>query len=188
MNGDSRLRLLLPEELNEEQRRFYDSALDGHWRGTSGLIDDQGRLGGPLSALVYVPNLGQTLQAVSRALRQSSLSRRMIELVILTVGHDASSEYEVATHEPMGHDAGLTHDQLAALRERRDPELEDPVERTVWRTTVRLLETGDLDDAAYDEAIGALGERGLIELMTYIGFYRMIALPLRVFRISPVEA
>ena len=184
MTEDSRLRLLLPEELSEEQRQFYDSALDGHWRGTTGLIDSRGRLGGPLSALVYVPNLGQALQDLSRRLRQSSLSRRSIEIVILAVGHDMGSEYEVAVHEPMALDLGLTQVQLAALRERREPELEDRVERTVWRTTARLLDMGDLDDAAYDEGIGALGERGLIELMTLIGFYRMIALILQVLRIS----
>jgi 4-carboxymuconolactone decarboxylase len=186
MNGASRLRLIAPEELTEEQRRFYDSALDGHWRGTSGLVDSQGRLGGPLRALVYVPDLAPTLQAVSRALRRSSLSRRLIELVILTVGHHVDSEYEVAVHEPISLDVGLTQQQLTALRERRDPDLDDPVEQTVWRTTVRLLDVGDLDDAAYDQAIGALGERGLIELITLIGFYRMIALMLQVFRI-PVE-
>lgn len=183
MNADSRLPLIDPDVLTEEQRQFYDSVAGGQVRLPSSLMDSDGRLLGPLNPMLYAPNLGQALQAVSRVLQQSSLSRRLTELVILTVAHNTGSEYEAAAHEPRGYDAGFTHDELAALRELREPELEDPAERTVWRTTVRLVETGDLDDAAYDAAVGVLGERGLTELMGFVGFYTMIGLMARVFRV-----
>lgn len=163
---------------------MYDAVVGGPRRGTRGLVDSEGRLAGPLNTLLYAPELGTVQQALGAALRyQISLSRRVTELVILTVAHDTRSEFELAAHEPMAFEAGLTHGQLAALRERRDPELEDAAEQTAWRTTVELLATGDLEDVAYKEAVSAFGERGLVELTLLVGYYRLLALQLRVFRI-----
>lgn len=181
----SRLHRLVPDELTEEQRRTYDAVVGGPRRGTRGMVDSEGRLGGPLNTMLYAPALGIAQQALGAALRyEISLPRRIAELAILTVAHDARSEFELAAHEPMAHDLGFTHDQLAALRERRDPQLEDPVEQTAWRTSVQLLEAGDLGDREYQEAVDALGERGLVELTTLIGYYRLLATQLQVFRIS----
>ena len=95
---------------------MYDAVVGGPRRGTSGLVDSEGRLGGPLNTLLYAPALGTAQQGVGAALRfQISLSRRVVELVILAVAHDAQSEFELAAHEPMAHGVGLTHEQLAAL-------------------------------------------------------------------------
>ncbi len=186
VNGP-RLPQLVLADLTEEQRRTYDAVFSGPRRGST-AVDGEGRIGGPLNAWLHAPLIGNAQQACGAALRfELSLSRRVAELVVLTVAHDAESAFEVAAHEWMGYDAGLTHDQIDALRERREPELEDAIERTAWRTAIRLLETGDLDDAAYDEAVGTLGERGLVELVTLVGYYRLLALQLRAFRVSSEE-
>lgn len=108
----------------------------------------------------------------------------MTELIILTIANDAESEFELASHEWMAYEAGLTHGQLVALRQRDEPELEDEVERIAWRTTRRLVESGDLNDEDYEAAVSTLGDRGLVELTTLVGFYRLVALQLEVFRIS----
>ena len=46
-----------------------------------------------------------------------------------------------------------------------------------------LAADGDLDDSAYDAAVDALGEDGLFELLTLVGYYGALALQLRVFRV-----
>jgi 4-carboxymuconolactone decarboxylase len=138
-----------------------------------------------MNTYLYTPGTGGQQAALGAALTfQLSLPRRLAELVILTVANDVKSEWELISHEWSGYQAGLTHDQIEALRERREPELEDAAERIAWQATVRLLETGDLDDAEYERAVGVLGERGLVELVTLVGYYRMVALQLRVFRVS----
>lgn len=163
---------------------MYDAVVGGPRRGTRGLVDDEGRLGGPLNSLLYAPAVGAAQQMLGAALRyEISLSRRVAEVVILTVAHHADSEFELAAHEPMAHDAGLTDAELVALRERRDPRLADPAEQTAWRTTAQLLDAGGLDDRAYERAVGALGEQGLVELTTLVGYYRLLALQLRTFHI-----
>jgi 4-carboxymuconolactone decarboxylase len=181
----TRLHRLVPGELTDEQRRMYDAVVGGPRRGTRGLVDGEGRLGGPLNTMLYAPAIGAAQQALGAALRyQLSLSRRVAEVVILTVAHHAGSDFQLAAHEPMARDAGLTDAELQALREWRDPRLADPAEQNAWRTTVALVQTGDLDDSAYAEAVGALGEQGLVELVTLVGYYRLVALALRAFRIS----
>ncbi len=164
---------------------MYDAVVNGPRRGTPGLVDSEGRLGGPLTVYLYAPAIGVKQQAFGAALSfEISLSRRVAELIILTVANDVQSEFELAAHEPLGFAAGLSHDQLDALRDQREPELTEDVERIAWQTTVHLLETGDLDDAAYANAVAVLGERGLVELTTLVGYYRLVALQLRVFRIG----
>lgn len=163
---------------------MYDAVVGGPRRGTRGLVDDEGRLGGPLNTLLYAPAIGTAQQVLGAALSyELSLSRRVAEVVILTVAHDVGSEFELAAHEPMAHAAGLADAALVALRERRDPQLADPAEQTAWRTTVQLLDTGGLDDHAYADAVSALGEQGLVELTTLVGYYRLVALQLRTFHV-----
>jgi 4-carboxymuconolactone decarboxylase len=171
--------------MTEEQREMYESIVNGPRAGTPGLVDSEGRLGGPLNTYLHAPGIGGRQAAFGASLTfQVSLPRRLAEIVILTVANDVHSEFQLASHEWFGYEAGLTHDQLEALRERREPELEDPAERAAWQTTVRLLERGDLDDSEYESAVAALGERGLVEVVTLVGYYRLVALQLRVFRIQ----
>jgi 4-carboxymuconolactone decarboxylase len=184
VSAQTRLRRLRPEELDDDQRAMYDAVVNGPRRGTPGLVDEEGRLGGPMNTYLHAPAIGTRQQALGAALTfEISLPKKVAELVILTVANDAESSFQLAAHEWMGFQAGLTHDQIEALRERREPELDDPLEQAAYRTTTRLLQNGDLDDDAYGEAAGVLGERGLLELVTLIGYYRLVALQLRVFRV-----
>ncbi len=52
------------------------------------------------------------------------------------------------------------------------------------RTTHLLATEGDLDDTAYADALAVLGEPGLFELLTLVGYYATLALQLRVLRVS----
>jgi 4-carboxymuconolactone decarboxylase len=51
-----------------------------------------------------------------------------------------------------------------------------------------LVQDGDLDDGQYAEAVAALGEAGVFELTTLVGYYATLALQLRVFRVGGPEA
>ena len=64
-----------------------------------------------------------------------------------------------------------------------------PTGRAAWSRDdhAAARTTGDLDDAAYAEAVEALGEAGLFELLTLVGYYATLALQLRVFRVAAPE-
>jgi 4-carboxymuconolactone decarboxylase len=185
VSGEPRLRRLRPDEMTDEQRRIYDGIVSGPHRGRGGLVDGEGRLGGPLNTYLHAPTAGSAQAAFGAALSyELSLARRVAELVILMVVHEAGAEFAIAAHEWAGYQAGFTLEQLDALRERRQPALEDPGERIAWLTTSRLLQTRDLDDVEYDEAVSVLGERGVVELTMLIGYYQLLARQLRVFRVT----
>ena len=61
--------------------------------------------------------------------------------------------------------------------------LQDEKEACVLAASRALLENGDLDDATYADTVRVLGEPGLIELSTVIGYYSLVALQLRLFRV-----
>ena len=93
------------------------------------------------------------------------------------------SAFEWYAHEAVGRHVGLTDAELADLKEQRYDAL--PADEALVAETTRLLAAdGDLDDRGYAEAIAGLGEDGLFELLTLVGYYATLALQLRVFRVA----
>ncbi|GAA0903666.1 carboxymuconolactone decarboxylase family protein [Virgisporangium aurantiacum] len=180
----TRLPKLPPHDLTDDQRAVYDSIAGG--RRAQGpqrfrLTDDDGALEGPFNAFLLQPRVGHALQALGAAIRyETHLSDRHREIAILVVAAQQESAFEWHAHEGQGRDAGLTDDELAALREGRFGNLRDGA---VAETAYALVARGDLDDAEYARALDVLGEPGLFEVLTLVGYYRALAVQLRVFRV-----
>ncbi|WP_211247597.1 carboxymuconolactone decarboxylase family protein [Cryptosporangium arvum] len=180
-----RLRRLSPAELDDDQRAVYRAVTGG--RRAAGpqafaLVDDQGRLTGPFNAMLLSPPVGAALQSLGEAVRyETTLSDRARELAILVVAAHWGSTFEREAHEAVGRRAGLTDDELGAVRTGTEPHSLSTDELAALRTTRALLTGGGLEDAHYDAAVAALGERGLFELTTLVGYYGTLALQLRVF-------
>jgi 4-carboxymuconolactone decarboxylase len=150
------------------------------------LTDERGALVGPFNAYLYSPRVGDLVQQLGAALRASeSLSRRAQELVILATAAECESVFEIDAHRQLALAAGLSPDDIRAVLAGDDPALDDPVEQVALRTARTLLAHGDVGDSDYDEATRALGPVALVELVTLVGYYRLVALQLRVFRIPP---
>jgi 4-carboxymuconolactone decarboxylase len=198
MTDDRRapLRRLAPHELDEHQRAVYDAIIGSRRSGGPQrfrLTDDDGRLEGPFNAFLLQPALGDRLQALGSAIRFStSLTDRAREIAILVVAAHWRSEFEQFAHEPIGRAAGLTDDELAVIRRGATDDI-DPAARAIWadpadRLVVHLAQSlvrdGDVDDDTYAAAIDQLGEAGLFEVLTLVGYYAALALQLRVFRVE----
>lgn len=178
-----RLSELAPEHMSEAQLAAYEATQAR--RGGTRLVG--GRVAGPLRVWLHAPVVGNAQQAFGAVLRfELTLSARVRELAILSVAHDVGSEFQILAHERMAYDAGLTLEQLDALRDHGEPPLEDPVERAAWQTTNRILTEGDLTDDEFTKAAETLGQEGLVELVTLIGYYRLLALQMRICRV-PAE-
>ena len=197
MAGDSprdrvALRRLVPTELDEDQRAVYDAIVGGpRSRGQLfRLVDGEGRLEGPFNAFLLQPVLGDRLQALGSAIRYStSLSDRAREIGILVVAAHWQSAFEQAAHEAIGRSVGLTDDELRSIRTGNDPETDpiwrDPADRLVVRLVQSFVRNGDTDDATYAAGVELIGESGMFELLTLVGYYATLALQLRVFRVAP---
>jgi 4-carboxymuconolactone decarboxylase len=182
----ARLAKLAPASLDDEQRAVYDQIAGGpRAGGPFRLVDAAGALEGPFNAFLLQPRLGQSLQALGAAVRYGTgLTDRAREIAILVVAAAEDSAFERYAHEAVGRRAGLTDDELTAIREGKPGALTDHAERLVAVTTRALLERGDLDDDEYGAAAAGLGLPGLFEVLTLVGYYKTLALQLRVFRVG----
>lgn len=148
------------------------------------LTRADGSLTGPFDAFLLNPRLGKALQAVGAAIRyEGSLTPRAREIAILTVAAAWDSDFERDAHEAVGRSVGLTEDELQAIRERRTPQVDDPVERVCAEVALALTD-GDVGDNLWSTAAEALDVPVIFELTTLVGYYATLALQLRVFRVS----
>jgi 4-carboxymuconolactone decarboxylase len=146
------------------------------------LVDDRGRLRGPFNAMLLSPPVGNAVQSVGSAVRyESVLSDRVREMAILAVASHWGSSFEREAHEAVSRTCGVEEQELEALATGILPPLADPLEATALRTTHALLAHGNLSDAEYRQAVDSIGERGLFELTTLVGYYGLLALQLRIF-------
>jgi len=185
-----RLAVLSSDEMTAEQVGLYREILSGpRGQGPRAVLlsSGAGGLAGPFNAMLYAPAVGRPLQELGAAIRfRTHLAPRIREMAILLAAQARDSEYERASHEPIGREAGLTEPEIEALRAGTDPGFADKQERVAYSVARALVGTtvpADLDDKEYAIAAGALGEEGLVELSTLVGYYATLALQMRIFRV-----
>ncbi|MBE1536480.1 carboxymuconolactone decarboxylase family protein [Actinomadura algeriensis] len=187
----SRLPLLPPGALAEEQRAVYEAVTGGPRGGRAPafrLTDEDGRLLGPFNAMLYSPSVGLPLQDLGAALRfRTAFTKREREIATLVVAARLRSDFEWYAHERIGLRAGLEQDEMDALRAGRAPMLGDVRERVVYEAARQLAAEGDVSDAVYAEAVATLGRSAVVELVTLVGYYTALAMQLRVFRVGVPE-
>ena len=76
---------------------------------------------------------------------------------------------------------GLDEEVANAIRDRKIPKLQTDEDIIVFQVTSELLENRNVSDGTYESARDILGEQALLDLVTIIGFYVMVALVLVTF-------
>jgi 4-carboxymuconolactone decarboxylase len=136
---------------------------------------------GPFAIWLRHPAIAEHADRLGTALRNGSLDRRLFELMVLIVARHWSAQYEWFAHAKQALTAGLSAEVLAAIRDRRKPDLARADETLVYNLVTEVNETRTLSQATYDRAIELLGLERVIELITAIGFYTMVAVVLNGF-------
>lgn len=112
------------------------------------------------------------------------LPRRESELVILRIATLRDCEYERRHHVRIGRRAGVTQAQIDHLAD-LGWDGWTPRELALLTAATQLVETKDLDDAAWDELARHLDEPRLIELLLLCGQYDSLATTLLTLRVQP---
>ena len=174
-----------PGELTDEQRAVYEEITGGpRGSGPFRLTDDDGRLQGPFNAMLVNPRLGLTVQQLGADIRyRSTLDAREREIAILALAHLRDSDFEWYAHERVGVVVGMTQEELDTLDTGETPASFSDRERIVLAATRALVTERDLDDATYAEAERLLGRTTLADLVTLVGYYDLLALSLRTWRV-----
>jgi 4-carboxymuconolactone decarboxylase len=184
----TRLPSLGPDQLSPAQAELYSQIVSG--RRAIGpqhfaLVAEDGALNGPFNALLFSPLLGSAVQELGEAIRFSTdLTARTREIAILIVAAHWQSSFERGAHETVGRAAGLTEEELTALRAGRIPKLSDAFE---WAAAqfVFASANGDVTDREWEQWSPVLGNSVAVELSALVGYYSMLALQLRIFRVEP---
>jgi 4-carboxymuconolactone decarboxylase len=167
-----RLPPLDPDALSPEQRRVYDDIAAHH----------TGHVRGPWAIALRVPELAHHAHELYERLSPNSkLGRRLLELTILVVARQWTSQFEWHTHEKYALEYGIPAAAVDAIRERRAPHFERDDERIVYDTVTELSESKALRPQTYERARAQFGEELLVELIGAAGLYTMIAMMLNAF-------
>jgi 4-carboxymuconolactone decarboxylase len=185
-----RLEQLTLDTLEPDQQELYD-VIAGSRKGSTlpgRVADEAGRFQGPFNAMLHYPEVGLPLQELGAMLRfRGLLPARPRELVILIVAASWESEFEWWAHVRIGMQIGVTDDEIDAIRTSAPLELDDPVEQAAVDVARAATTRGDLDQDEYVRAQDALGDRMLIEVLTLVGYYALLALQMRVHRVPLPE-
>ena len=183
----SRLRGLRPEDLNEAQRDLYDSVAGGDRARDASfrLTEADGSLVGPFNTLLLSPVVGDAVQSVGTAIRFGcGLSSLVREVAILSVAAHRRSPFEWWAHEPIGRRAGLNDAQIAALHAGDTPDFEDNAATAAYAFSQALIAGGRPDDATFESAREVLGLDGVMELVTLVGYYTLLAQLMETFDVG----
>lgn len=185
-----RLERLRESDLDAEGRDLYRQIVEGPRASIASLQlrDAAGSLHGPFGLMLRVPRLGSPLQELGAAIRfRTSLADRERELLTLRVASALDSEFEWHAHEPAGRAAGLTDDDLAALRTGSYLP-QGPVEHQLLRLCDVLLAHGELSDTQYAELADVVGAQQALEVAVLVGYYRTLAQMMRLFGVGAPTA
>ncbi|MBR72658.1 MAG: carboxymuconolactone decarboxylase [Rhodospirillaceae bacterium] len=171
MNSNSNIRMQIPtqEELTDNQLKIYNSIKSGK----------RGEVPDLFMVLMHSPEVANHTQALGEKLRyNTSLPKYMSEMVILMVASFWRCPYEWHYHEPEAKKSGLTIKIINSIRNFKKPIFDDNQMDAVYNFTNELLFNRTIDDNTYNKALGLLGQKGIIELTSLIGYYCMIAMTL----------
>ncbi|MGE5132310.1 MAG: carboxymuconolactone decarboxylase family protein [Gemmatimonadota bacterium] len=177
----SRLPSLRRDELEPDGQEVWDSVV-----GTRGdqLENAEGGLVGPFNAFVHAPGVGRHLSALGATVRfGTSLGRRLSEVAIITVGARWQAEFEWWAHARMARRHGVPDAVVDAIGRGEDPPFSAADERAVYQVARELTGNGQLSQDVYDDALGHLGEAGMVELVTTCGYYTTISFLLNAFQV-----
>jgi alkylhydroperoxidase family enzyme len=138
-------------------------------------------------ALVNSPGGARAFSALGQFIRYGSkLDPRLRELAILQVGWLARSPYEWSHHVKIGHDFGVSDDDIRGLIDEsagRESGL-DPLARSILRAAREMTEQGAMTDATFAEVQAALGNEQVVDLTLTIAFYNAVVRVLATLRID----
>jgi len=170
----ARLKPIKPEDMTPAQSRAYKE-----------IEAKGGRLGGPYSALIRIPEFMVLHQAMGDNLRNSSLGERLRKIIVLTTVKHWGAKYAWAVNVRSAEKDGMEKSLIDAIKDGREPGFTDARERTVYKVARELLESRNLSDASYREAVGLLGETGLADAVATTGFYSLVSMTLIAFDVDP---
>ena len=183
-----RLPLLDPDTLTPSQRPVWDrlDATLGRWADEVGFESKtgDGRFIGPFNPVLRSPDVGWSFVRLQLdETKHTSLSERVREVVILSVGSVWKAPYELYAHAAAARRAGFSQMAIERLATGSACEELAAEEDVAQRLTLALSVDHAVGDALYAEGLQHFGETGLVDLVILAGCYHTVCSMLNLFAI-----
>lgn len=187
-----RLPLADPTTLTPAERALFDRVVARivPWSDAAGFRSTagDGRPIGPFNPALLNPAVTSSLLDLSVAeLANTSLTERIREVVILTVGAVWQAHYELYAPIALAQHAGLSKNAARMIATGETPDELSAPEATAQRLTRQLSATHRVDETLYREAENTFGTNGLIDIAFLIGIYHSVCATLTMFAIPAPE-
>ena len=142
--------------------------------------EDQDLLKRPIwlfKALVNSPKAARAFSGLGSYIRYGSkLDPRLRELAILQVGWLARSPYEWSHHVKLGHDFGVSDDDVQALIDDTAGKATslDALSKLVLKAAREMTKDGAMAEATFAALKAELGNELVVDLTLTIGFYNAV--------------
>ncbi|MBV8317948.1 MAG: carboxymuconolactone decarboxylase family protein [Planctomycetaceae bacterium] len=156
------------------------------WAESAGfqVCTEDGRLIGPFDPTLLHPEItGSFLQLQLDEGEHTSLTERVRQVVILTVGAVWRADYELYAHAAVALKARLTEDAIRALGSGGQPDVLTDQEGIAHRVARQLSVEHQLDDELYREAEQTFGSSGVLDIVLLAGIYHTVCATLNAFDI-----
>lgn len=177
-----RLPWLGPDDLDDEQRAFYDLIASSPRAASvdTPLFDEAGRFHGPFNQMLTHPAIGVALDRLGHALRfPGALPRAVFESAVVMVAVARRAGYVWCAHAPLARAAGVPAAQLAAVFT-GDYEALAP---TIGAATVRLVRDTLQHQAPHAATVrgveDAYGANGVTEIVAGVSHYETVTTLMR---------
>lgn len=173
-------RLVVPDEmdLTSEQKVVISEVVAGR----------RGKVPAPMIAWLRNPELARRAQNLGELLRfETSLSPSLSELAILVCGRHWTSHHEWTAHKKIALAAGVDSKIVDDIAAGHRPHFNVQTEEIVYNVSSSLLSTGKIPNTLYQQGLGTLSEKGMVELVGILGYYSLVALTLNAFEIGLPE-
>ena len=129
-----------------------------------------GRLVGPFNILLESPELGEAFTDFqSSEQKMTSLSKRVREVVILTVGSVWKAPYELYAHSAVARAAGLSEDVVQSLVKGEVAKNFTAEETTAQEFTKQLASERTVSQTTFEDARATFGVRGIVDMVFLAG-------------------
>lgn len=174
-----RLPLADPAELTPQQRELFDHMMNtmipwaqkAHFQSQT----DDGRLIGPFNPVLLSPGIARSfldLQAAEE--RDTSLTPRLRQVIILAVGAVWHADYELYAHAAVARQFGLSATTIDALTAGRPSEELSEAEMIAQRFAQQLSAEHQVQETLYSDAERTLGRRAVADMIFLIGIYHTV--------------
>lgn len=173
----TRLARLDRQTLSPEAQRVWDK-----------IAGRRGDVRGPYAILMHTPDLAEKVAELGERLRfRGDLPGRDRELAILSVARRLGAAFEWVMHEPFAEREGVPPETIEVVRSEGTPDRLSARERVIVEVARSLCKSHSVPDDLYEKAKDELGTDHLVELVTLVGFYIMIAVLLLGFKVDLPE-